>query len=174
MSADLIELPTKSRRCYAHRSDYRYVRRVQGNAFQARVPLSGGRKWESVNLGLFGEIEHGSMKLAEWAAGRAAREFNARSFDYATGRQRDPWDVIQELQRLGFVPADVLPRWVYRLRTGAFGARCRRRLTGVEIDLTGPFYTPEAAHAAMRWWLLWSDPHNPYLPPAGGNPTGAA
>lgn len=159
----------KPRRCYAHRSEYRYVRRVKGRSFQARVPLAGGRKWEGVNLGLFSADEWGSMTEAEWAAGRAAKEYVKR---HRPGR--DPWEVVRELQStfvggLPIVPATVLPRWVYRRSDGRFGARCKRPTGGVEIDLTGPFLTPEAAHSAARGWVSRSDPfRNHYLPPLGG------
>ncbi len=162
MSAPTLESPPPKPppRCYAHRSYYRYVRRVKGRSYQARVPLAGGRKWESVNLGLFSADDHGSMAGAERAAGLAAKAYYQRHRPWLT-----PWQVIQELQRDGLVPASVLPRWVYRLPCGRFAARCKRRRRGVVIDLPGPFFTPEAAHAAMRWWLLHSDTYsNPYLP----------
>ncbi len=161
-------------RCYAHRSRYAGVRRVRGRSWQARVQVSGGRKWEFVNLGLFVAARYGGdLGAAEAAAGRAYEEYTRRAYDQAAGRQRDPWEVVRELQglvRFGrpLVPPDVLPRWVYARPDGAFGARCRRPRHGIAFDL-GPFLTPEAAHAAARGWVGRLDPYlNPYLPPPGG------
>lgn len=164
MPAEDEKSPAPKPRCYAHRSRYPGVRRVRGRSWQARVPLAGGRKWEFVNLGLFTAAGWGTMDEAEWAAGRAAREYVRR---YRAGR--DPWDVVRELQGLHYVPPGVLPRWVYRRPDGAFGARCRRPGRGLALDLPGPFRTPEGAHAAARGWLAREDSYlNPFLPPPGG------
>lgn len=169
MSAPLSLLDfVKPRRCYAHRSRYPGVRRVKGRAWQARVQLAGGRKWEFINLGLFSAGTWGDMDGAEDAAGRAYREYARR---HRPGR--DPWDVVRELQgtvRFGLpvVPRDVLPRWVYPLSGGGYGCRCRRPAHGIDFDLS-PFRTPEAAHAAARGWIGRKDGYlNPYLPPPGG------
>lgn len=144
-----------------HPSRYRYVRYCKAGAYQARVPLGVDRnlargKGESVNLGLFTRSEWGSADEAEWAAGRAAREFVRR-----LQPGRDLCDVLDELKRLRLIPRSVLPTWVRRDdRTGAFWATCRRR--GRTLDL-GPFGTAKAAYAAMRQAVAREFPLRPRL-----------
>ena len=63
-----------------------------------------GRGADRVNLGYFPDDAHGGRDLAEWAAGRAAREFRRR---LTPGR--GVAEVVAELQRAGYVPACVRP-----------------------------------------------------------------
>lgn len=59
------------RRCDGHRPRYKWVRRVKGGAYQARVWLLAGRG--SLNLGLFTTADHGDK--AEWAAAQVSKAF---------------------------------------------------------------------------------------------------
>lgn len=59
------------RRERRHRSEFTYVRRVKGGAWQARAWL--GAQGRSLNLGLFTKSEHGDQ--AEWAAAQVAKAF---------------------------------------------------------------------------------------------------
>lgn len=89
---------------------YSYTRPVKGRAFQARVWVRGpGGEPFSLNLGLFTLARHDyDPELAEWAAGRASREFCKRWSPGRTVRA-----VVAELQREGLVPARVrVPRRV--------------------------------------------------------------
>jgi hypothetical protein len=108
--------------------------------YQARIPI-GPTKADALNLGTFCTATWGSAEAAEWAAGRAAKEF-VRA--YQPGR--DPWSVIRQLQDRGIIPPGVLPRWVFRLPEGGYGARVRRR--NIEVTV-GPYSSPEAAHAEI-------------------------
>lgn len=140
--------PRKKLRERRKPSRYRFVRAVKGGgAWQARVPLPGGTKGESLNLGLFTESEWGCE--SEWAAGRASREFVHRYKPGPDGKMPDPWIVIQEMKRAGIVPETVLPRWVYRL-SGDRGYAARSRRKDCIVEARGPFADPFEAHAAMR------------------------
>ncbi len=84
---------------------YRNTRRVKGNAWQARVWIPGAadRRGRSLNLGIFSPARHGnSADDAEWAAGRASREFvKAWAGDTSIAA------AVADLQRRGIVPAHV-------------------------------------------------------------------
>lgn len=81
-------------------SRYPGVRKVKGFSWQARPWLGGSIG--NLNLGLFStRSEWGSD--AEWAAGRAAKEFCRR---WMPGRTVG--SVVSELQRMGYVPAEVV------------------------------------------------------------------
>ena len=148
MSTPPVNSSRPLQRLRLHASLYEGVRRVPGRAFQARYYL-GGSTWKhhQINLGTYTESDHGSMELAEWAAGQACREFD-RSWkpDPITRQWPTPWAVVKDLQAAGIVPGHVLPKWVYRRPGGEYGAKVKLR--GGAIDL-GPYRTPEAAHRAM-------------------------
>jgi len=79
-----------------HVSEYPGVRQIRGG-YQARYWLGGGK---SLNLGYFTADDHGD--LAEWAAGRAWREFDRLhgSLGWSVA------DAFAELRRSGVVPRD--------------------------------------------------------------------
>lgn len=83
------------RRERRHISEYPGVRQIKGG-YQARYWLGGGR---SLNLGYFTADDHGG--LAEWAAGRAWREFDALHRAEGMGLA----EAFAELRRRGIVPA---------------------------------------------------------------------
>lgn len=117
----------------------RYVRRVKGRAYQARVWL-GSHNGGSLNLGLFTVADWETWEDARWAAARASREFVKR-FDGSNLRA-----VIEELKRKRFVPDCVLPPRVKR-GPGGYVASVRKRGGGIAL---GPFRCPWAAWDAMR------------------------
>jgi hypothetical protein len=86
----------------------------------------------SVSLGLY---------PAEHAAHRAAVEFRRRG----PSVERYP-AIVEELVRLGLVPATLLPKWVYRTE-GGYGARRVTRSGAVEVG--GPCPTPGEAFTAL-------------------------
>jgi len=143
-----------------HPSRYEGVRKVKGKcAYQCRYWL-GGRSFKTIhlNLGLFTSGDHGDD--AEWAAGRAWREFDKRWVaDPVTRVMPSPWSVVVELRRKGYVPSSLVPPWVYAV-PGGYAARSR--MTAGVIELPGPYATPEEAHEAMAERLgLWPITRSP-------------
>lgn len=89
-------------------SRYPGVRKVKGFSWQARPWLGG--TIGNLNLGLFSTRSEWGTD-AEWAAGRAAKEFCRR---WMPGRSIG--SVVSELQRMGYVPAEVVvPEHVARV-----------------------------------------------------------
>ena len=94
-------LPPRLRR--APSNEYLHVREVKGGAFQARVWL-GAHAGGSLNLGLFTVARWETREHAEWAAGRASREFRKRFRPGMSLRA-----ALESLIRDRFVPDHVLP-----------------------------------------------------------------
>ncbi len=136
--AELVGTRRRERTCP---SRYRYVRRVKGG-WQARIPV-GPTPADSINLGWFSDIAYESREAAEVAAGRAATWFSRLRVAGKTC-----WQVVCELQARGYVPAGVLPRWVYRRADGLYAARRVSRKKGRGFDLPGPYTSPVEAFAA--------------------------
>lgn len=80
-----------------HASRYPGVRRVKGQAWQARYWLTGPYCY--LNLGVFTAAAFGSMEGAERAAGRCWA-----AFDADVRRGRTPRAVWRELKRSGVIP----------------------------------------------------------------------
>ena len=139
--------PPKKLRERLKPSRYRFVRSVKGrSAWQARVPLPGGTKGESLNLGLFTEGEWDTE--SEWAAGRASREFVHRYKPGPDGKMPSVWSVIEGMKRDGICPEGLQPRWVFQHADGTFGARVRKG--GVTIATTRSYADPIKAQQALR------------------------
>lgn len=160
--------PPPRSRTRRHASRYRYVRYCKAGGYQARVPLGVSHelargKGESVNLGLYTRADWGSSEEAEWAAGRAAKEFVRRNLP-----GRDLCDVLDSLKADRLVPAILMPTWVFARPDGRFGAKVRRRGRAFEV---GPFDTAKAAYHAIRAVVVREFPLRPRLidvtPPVG-------
>ena len=112
----------------------KFCRRVKGGKIQLRIHL-GVEKGYAVNFGLY--PSSGAAVMVRRKAHQLLRT------------EPDIWAVLARLRESGDVPDHVLPRWVYaRKDRQGYGARVRRN--GVEIELDGPYATPELAYAAMR------------------------
>lgn len=121
----------------------RYVRfpgkghKVQLRWWCHRAGHAGG----SVNCGLYDELT--AERVRAEIASRTARHAPT-----ALGIWRAVVEAIDHLRARGYpVPAEVLPKWVHRRRSGGYCARVTKG--GRVIELPGPFKTPEAAHNAM-------------------------
>lgn len=136
--------PTRDRRPIWDRLPYG-VRPI-GNRWQLRVWF-GGYKNAHYNFGLYPSI---------FSAERVAKKAIAlkeQGLDYL--------EILRKLKDSGDVPAHVLPRWVYQMPDGRYGARCT--WPEGKIHLKG-FETPEAAHQAMCDRLEWLIQHRRQFP----------
>lgn len=138
------------RRRRAPVSEYLYVRRVKGGAWQARVWL-GAHAGGSFNLGLFTKAEHQAApgqsddEIAEWSAARASRQFN--KFYNRLRADRDLRATLEHLKAKRFIPADVLPPRVRRAPGGGYVARVKAR--GTVVSVKGVFACEWACYASM-------------------------
>lgn len=143
----LVRPPRKRR---APTSEYIYVRRVKGDAWQARVWL-GAHAGGSLNLGLFTKAEHQAApgqsddEMAEWSAARASRQFN--KFYNRTRADRDLRATLEHLKAKRFIPQDVLPPRVRRAPGGGYFAKVKVRGTVVSVE--GVFECEWACYSAM-------------------------
>ncbi|HEY1187912.1 MAG TPA: hypothetical protein VGE74_09655 [Gemmata sp.] len=130
--------------------DYKYIRRVKGLAWQARMWL-GTKAGGSLNLGLFTTAEHPADpdrprdEMAKWAAARASREFN--KFFNPLNPDRNLRATLKHLKAKKFIPQDVLPPRVRRAKGGGYVAWARKGNVRIEAD--GTFGCPWAAYEAL-------------------------
>jgi hypothetical protein len=142
MPVELTSPPAApKRRERRHPCRYPFVRKVNGDRYQLRVYIGGGRRHGmSINLGLFPD---------EWSAGQAYK----RAVRLLKG-QLDPvsvWEQLGPLRADGSLPRNVLPMHVRRIPGDPerFEARVRR---GKVRCVIGPFADPaEAGRAALRF-----------------------
>lgn len=125
MSTVALARPGKKRRRFRRcPSYYKYVRKVKGNKWQARMWLgSHGGSW---NLGLY---------ESEWAADQVVSRWN-----YWVGKIAHPVDILARLRGERVVPAHVLARRVYLQGDGTFAVGVRKN--GV-LDLFPVRYATE-------------------------------
>jgi hypothetical protein len=126
---------TRERR---HAARYRYLSRVAGGRYEARLFLGGGKRHGvQMTLGLYPE-----ERLA-WLAVKAVLRLRLPSLDPLA-----VWLACRPLMASGVVRPDLLPKYV-RLngRHRGYWALVHRR--GGTIELPGPYPTPEDAHRAM-------------------------
>lgn len=143
----IVRAPRKRR---APESEYLYVRKVKGGAWQARVWL-GAHAGGSLNLGLFTTSEHqaapgqSSDEIAEWSAARASRQFN--KFYNRTREDRGLRATLEHLKTKRFIPQYVLPPRVRRAPGGGFVARVKAR--GRVVSVEGVFACEWTCYFAM-------------------------
>lgn len=142
------------RRRRAPTNEYRHVREVKGGAFQARVWL-GAHSGGSLNLGLFTVSQWETREHAEWAAGRASKEFRKR-YRPGTGLRT----VLESLMRDGLIPAHVLPPRVRANADGSFVGRVKLPKKGMVLE-TPPFSDPWIAYEEMCGMLGRAFPRGP-------------
>lgn len=138
-------------RCYGHTSRFRYVRRIKGNAWQARIWL-GHAIGGSLNLGAFSSFDHGADD-AEWLAHRAVKEFVKYYRPSEPGRGLRA--TIEHLKRKGYVRADLLPPRVEQLAEGSYRAVAKRR---GQLLATEPVSDPWQAHEMMMKMIQEREP----------------
>jgi hypothetical protein len=128
----------------------KWVRRCKGGAWQAR-PWSGLPWCPSINLGLFTLADNDNdWRLAQWSAGRAAKEF-ARFFS-PTIPGRGLRETFAHLKRKKYVREDLLPPAVKRVPGGFVGrATVRGQVveTGVKADEWAAFEELQKLAAAV-------------------------
>lgn len=117
-----------------HYCPYRYVRKVGGWKYQARLWIGDVTGGTSYNLGLY---------PSDAEAHRVARAVvrNLRG----TG-PLDVWTALQPLIHSGLASPRLLPKYAYRRSDGWFGARVN--VAGNRVQL-GPFADPADATLAM-------------------------
>lgn len=145
----------RRRQWLSYEPGHRYIRRVKGRAYQARVWLASP-PFGSVNLGTFAGDPDQDDVVGERMAARVSDEYDRRA--KAVGA--DAITVFVEMQREGKIPERVLPPGAYRRRDGLWGARRRFGKTGPVVRV-GPFPTAEEASRALGQKLvrvmLWLD-----------------
>ena len=122
---------------------YKNTRKVGGNAWQARVWM--GREMGSLNLGLFTVRKWGTEKAAEWAAARAAREFD--KFYNPTNPTRDLKATLTHLKARNLIPEGVLPP---RVKPVEGGYTATAKVGGQRVDIGRVCKDPWAAYDLLR------------------------
>ena len=147
--------PARQRLRRAPTNEYLHVREVKGGAFQSR-PWIGGLSAlgiRSLNLGLFTVQEWESRSDAEWAAGRASKEFRRR---YQPGVSLRA--VLEGLIRDKIIPDHVLPPRVRQAADGTYFGKVRK---AGRLLLTPSFACPWLAYEEMLALLAREFPPGP-------------
>lgn len=144
--------PTRPRLRRAPTNEYLHVREVKGGASQSRVWL-GAHAGGSLNLGLFTVARWETKRDAEWAAGRASKEFRKR-FRPSVGLRA----VLESLIRDRLIPDHVLPPRVRLAADGTYFGQVRK---GGRVIVTGSFACPWAAYEEMLARLAREFPREP-------------
>jgi hypothetical protein len=121
-----------------HKCDYRYVRKVHGYKYQARLWVGGRLDGHSINLGLYDQ---------DALAYRAVLRVLAKLF--TPGRVPTPldvWAVMKPLLAEGQLPPHLLPKYAVRRPDGLFDGKVTKR---GRRHVVGPFADPAHATAAV-------------------------